>query len=608
VSVFVLFLAAGLLGGCNQGAAGGATGAGGVQPVSSSGGQVVPNSPPSAGGSSSGGAAGSEGGSGGATSAGGTSTSSGVTSTGGTSTSSGVTSTGGTSTSSGVTGTGGTGGEGGATAASGGSAEGGTQTSGSTAGTGGVGGEGGAGGTNVTAGAPVMSGLTIEPNPNNNLSCYVSWTTDVAASSEVQFGAGGYQFHIVADESVTAHRVLVIGMHASTAYSIKAVSTNAAGSSSLEGSFTSGALPTGLAAATQTVADTSGAQAGWTLANILPPASGGFGSSTPGIMAMYDMDGQPVWYFVNGTTADQRGDVSLRVLPNHNLVLGPSSGEPAKEIDLAGNVLWKSPPSTPTGGPTTDPAYAPLSHYAGKLENGNYVIFRNLTNSAGILGALVQELTPANEVVWSWNLFDHIQPPADAKKDWCHPNSLTVDLANDVFYLSCRFQGVIKAKRSGDQAVLWVLGGQTGGSFAFDPTTAAVFDQHDPEIHADGTILVFDNHYGYTAPPAGTTSRVIEFKLDETAMVATPTFEFPGSSNVDAWYKSTWLTPFWGDADRLANGNVLVDAGARLSSAQSRIFEVRPSDGQVVWQLMLPAGVGTYQAERLSPPPLVQPL
>ena len=54
-------------------------------------------------------------------------------------------------------------------------------------------------------------------------------------------------------------------------------------------------------------------------------------------------------------------------------------------------------------------------------------------------------------------------PPADAAEDWCHPNSVTVDLANDVLYLSCRYQGVIKAKRSGDQAVLWVLGGQADG-------------------------------------------------------------------------------------------------------------------------------------------------
>jgi hypothetical protein len=295
-------------------------------------------------------------------------------------------------------------------------------------------------------------------------------------------------------------------------------------------------------------------------------------------------------------------------LPNQNVLIGPSSNEPAKEVDLSGKVIWQGPPPAPNGS-STDPNIAPMSHGITKLTNGNYVIFRNLTNSARVIGALVQELTPDNKVVWSWNLFDHVKLPADATGDWCHPNSVTVDLANDVFYLSCRYQGVIKAKRSGDQAVLWVLGGESGGDFKFDPATAAVFDQHDPEIHADGTVMVFDNHYGSTAPtPGSATSRAIEFKLDEVAMVATPTFEFPGNYAADDWYKKTWLTPYWGDSDRLANGNVLVTAGFRSATEKTRIFEVRPSDGQVVWQLTLPAGAGSYQSERLSPPPLVQPI
>ena len=476
---------------------------------------------------------------------------------------------------------------------------------------------GGSGGTTSNAGAaasqatdraPVVSGLLIEPNPTNVLSCFVSWTTDAPSSSEVQFGVDGYQFRIGRTESVTSHRVLVIGMHAETAYLIKALSSNSAGTASAEGTFTTGTLPEGLPVATQTVADTSGAQNGWTLVNVMPAIDRGFVGTEPGIMVAYDMQGQPVWYFVNGTTPDERGDVSLRVLANHNLVLGPSSGEPPKEVDLAGNVVWQGPPSTPSGS-AEDPATAPLTHYAGKLDNGNYVVFRSLANADGVTGALVQELSPGNEVVWSWNLFDHKQPPADAPKDWCHPNSLTVDLENDVFYLSCRYQGIFKVKRSGDQAVLWELGGEQGGDFAFDPSEAVIFDQHDPEIHADGTILVFDNHYGRGGAPEGTTSRVIEFELDESTLVATPTFEFPGAyAGVDDWYRSSWLTSYWGDADRLANGNVLVCAGQRVTSEPTRVFEIRPSDGAVVWQITLPLGAGSYQAERVSPPPLVEPM
>ncbi len=520
---------------------------------------------------------------------------------------------GGENTDSGGSGNGSTsgGGAGGGTTGSGGASGGVTGSGGAGGGgtgSGGTSGGGTSGQSTVTA-PPTVSALVIKANPNNHLSCFVDWSTDSPASSEVQFGAGSYEFHIVVDESVTSHHVLVIGMYAATDYLIKAVSKNDGGSASAEGTFTTGALPAGLPVATVTANDTTASQAGWTLANIMPGSAGvGFNGTSPGIMVMYDQTGVPVWYFVNGTTNDVRGDVSLRVLANGNIILGPSSGEPAKEIDLAGNVVWSGPPEPAATASTSDPATAPMSHFAAKLSNGNYVLFRDITNADGIGGAYVEELTPSNTVAWSWNLFDHLQPPADAAKDWCHPNSVTVDLDNDVFYLSCRYQGVIKARRSGDQGIIWVLGGEAGGDFTFSPTTASFDDQHDPEIHADGTILLYNNRGVAVVQPAGTTSRVLEVAVDEQTKQATLTFEFPGNYTADPWYSTTWYTPFWGDADRLANGNILIDAGFRSQTIQTHIFEVRPSDGKVVWQITLPAGAGSYQAERLSPPPLVQPL
>lgn len=456
----------------------------------------------------------------------------------------------------------------------------------------------------ATSSPPTISDLIVEPNPNNTLSCYVSWRTDVAASSAVEFGTGQLQFRVASDEQVTEHRLLVIGMRANSEYIIHAVSTSSAGTSTGEGQFTTGELPSGLPSATITINDTSATQTGWTLANIMPAGSrSGFLGTQPGIIAMYDSEGFPVWYFVNGNTPDQRGDVSVQILSNNNILLGPSSGEPAKEIDLAGNVIWQGPAQPQAG----DVSAAPMSHHAGKLDNGNYILLRD-NSLNGIDGALVQEVTPANEVVWSWNLFDHLQPDANAESDWCHPNSVTVDLQKDVFYLSCRWLGVIKAQRSGDQSVLWILGSALGGGdFSFDPAESAFSDQHDPEIHDDGTILLYNNADNGVVPGETYHSRVLEFSLDELNMRATLDFEFPGGFEVDSWYKESWSTPYWGDADRLANGNVLITIGYRSQSQATRILEVRPRDGQVVWEMRLPLNVGSYQAERWSPPPLVVP-
>ena len=76
---------------------------------------------------------------------------------------------------------------------------------------------------------------------------------------------------------------------------------------------------------------------------------------------------------------------------------------------------------------------------------------------------------------------------------------------------------------------------------------------------------------------------------------------------MDPWYRDTWYCPFWGDADRLPNGNYLITAGIRGPNSQSRVFEVT-KDGQVVWELKLPLDFGVYRSERVSPPPLVRAL
>lgn len=55
-----------------------------------------------------------------------------------------------------------------------------------------------------------ISNLTVEANPKNVLSAFVSWTTDQAADSEVQFGVDDFAFRIRDDEQVTDHQVLVI--------------------------------------------------------------------------------------------------------------------------------------------------------------------------------------------------------------------------------------------------------------------------------------------------------------------------------------------------------------------------------------------------------------
>ncbi len=553
------------------------------------------------------GAGGAGGGAAGTTGAAGSSAA-GTTGAGGSTGAGGTTGAGGPTGAAGARGTGGTSGQAG-------SGAGGTQSSGGTGGTATGGGagtsSGGAGGGSDPGVAPsAITGLTITANPNSVLSCFVNWTTDKAASSTVQFGQSALQWEIADPTLTTTHKVLVIGMHAQQTYMMKAISANSGGSVSATGTFTSGTLPAQIPVGNVMINDTTKSQPGWTLMNVQKGQGDTRARSDyPPYAVMYDSDGLPVWYYVDGTKPDIGGAVSTQ-LTDKGVLMGPSWDANATvdavvpiEVDFAGNTVWQCPASV-CGNKN-------FTHHASKLSNGDYMLIEYVTTN-GLQNPLFREVSPNNQIVWSLDYASLVPPPAGSTGDWCHANSVTVDIAKNVVYANCRWAGLLKTTYQ-NPTRQWLLQGSyiktKLGDITFSPSTSAFSDTHDPEIHDDGTICFFDNGGYGSGAVGGTTamfhSRAVEYKIDETAKTATLVWEFPGNATVpDAWYTNNWYTPFWGDVDRLPNGNHLVAAGIRSPTVESRVFEVT-TDRQVVWEFRFPPDYGVYRADRITPP-LVQ--
>ena len=483
--------------------------------------------------------------------------------------------------------------------ATGGLPTGGTDAGGGSVGSGGLasGGEASGGGQNLDT--LTISNLTVSPNPNMTISCFVSWTTETPANSEVQFGAADQlQFRIVDDELVVDHEVLVIGMHAEEDYLIRAVSTNATASGSADSSFTTGALPLAIPEGELGVSAGERSEPGWTLTNLaVGGGAQGVSSQNPAFVVMIDENARVVWYFVHGQTNDTRGDISTVLLANDHVLVGPGNEEPPREVDLSGEVVWTGPAQP--GGFGAEPK---MMHHASQLENGNIIVLRG--------DSTMEEIAPDLSTPWTWTLSDYVTQPM-GNGDWCHSNSISVDEAEDAAFLSCRYLGIFKVQRS-TQELLWHMGvaidDPDSGEFTFLPPESKPNDIHEPEFE-EGRLLVYDNQ-GYEAHGGNGSyhTRVLEFEVNESERSAELLWEFPGDFAVDAWYTEDWSTPFWGDADRLENGNILITAGARGDGTHTRIFEVTKDTGEVVWQMRWPDDVGSYRAERLSPPPLVEAL
>jgi len=422
--------------------------------------------------------------------------------------------------------------------------------------------------------------VEVEDNPNSELSCFVRWATDEPATSRVEFGLDGeMQFAVSGDEPVTDHELLVIGMRPSNEYTLQAISIAEDGAELRADTlaYETGAPPFDELITEVTALDPDRMQPGWTLVNVNVKAV-----NHPVIAAMFDADGEPVWYFQQ-SAEDGRADVEVSLVDGDRVLIGAgvAPDAPAVEVDLAGEVVWEGP-RQPSGSQLVE--IGAMHHQFHKQPDGTYLTLL-YDGKDDDLFDVIEQIDADLQTVWSWS--------GEQLQTDTYPWGNAALVEGDAAYYNARMTSSLTKLDRTSGEILWTFG--EGGDFDADAAAEHPWphEAHAPEITGDGTLLLYDN-----GGAARDFSRVVEYAIDESAMTAELIWEYPGALADDAW-----STTAMGDADRQANGNTLIAAGSLIpGDSLSRVFEVTPG-GDRVWEMWMSGTDGdlaaTYMAERI---------
>lgn len=241
-----------------------------------------------------------------------------------------------------------------------------------------------------------------------------------------------------------------------------------------------------------------------------------------------------------------------------------------------------------------------LHHELIELPNGNFMALSHSFQEVDygpdgvrtVGGDKIVEFTPAGEVVWTWDSFDHLDPqrviePLDAAVllhpvtlaptyDWTHANALVYRAEDEVLLISFRHQDWIVAIDHATGEVLWKLGDE--GDFSLVGPGAFFHHQHAPEWQPDGSLLLYDNAVGQPVVE----SRARRYELDVAAKTAKLVWSDDGEPIA---------VPFAGNADRLPGGRILVTDSSITGDVGvwARLRELDPSASPMLqWSLRTP--------------------
>ena len=428
-----------------------------------------------------------------------------------------------------------------------------------------------------------VSALKVEANDKNVLSCRLSFSTQEEKKTFVQYYSASHSgYRIDEDSAKTKHYFFLWGMRENLEYKIE-IYDEETGELLATAEFHSGIIPDYIHKPVLVTNEKKYVQPGFLL----------FSQTTENdepqipLILMVDTDGFIVWYYLHEIAGVAYLDDPEFIEKTKTVFTGvhkyPSMDEiPAEEgieIDLEGNIVWKSPDLLGS-------FYEESSwHHEYKLLDDGSLMFLTALYTDSLIVDRIVNVDRNYTQLWSWGYLDspdyfasvECPDPNSAWCDWTHTNSAMMFKDDGILYFNSLYLGFFKMDMK-EKKVLWKFGKDGDFTMLSEHGFPWTDGTHDPKF-ADAArkrLLFFDNgirERNY--------SRVIEYEIDEEAMTAEITFEYDGIDSNHGWFSSGW-----GDADYLENGNIFVTRGYHDNNQAPSVFEIT-RDKKVVWELYL---------------------
>ncbi|MHA2247517.1 MAG: aryl-sulfate sulfotransferase [Candidatus Hodarchaeales archaeon] len=222
----------------------------------------------------------------------------------------------------------------------------------------------------------------------------------------------------------------------------------------------------------------------------------------------------------------------------------------------------------------------------------------------------IREMNMDGNVIWELNTSSFVpcnwwtgELTTTGNMDVTHSNSIFWDIEEDMIYLNCRNLNTFFKIDHRTGEVLWGLGEH--GDFAlFDhygnQRLNLFYHSHGLKKVDNNTFILFDNDFLNKTDANNHRSRLVEITINETTMTANISWVWTGPSE--------YYSAYWGDVDRLPNGNRFGTFGTQThprTDIGPRLVEVNEA-GEIVWEMYYKGGkYSIYRAERFRLNPIL---